>query len=62
MPHLPELPVPNVSREHAQVDGTVDTKPIYQTHRGKIPEGHTSGQKYVEAPSGLVEYETEGWI
>jgi hypothetical protein len=59
MPGLPELPVPNTSREHAQVDGTIDTKAIYQTHRGKLPEGHDDKKPNTKVSTGLVEYEPE---
>lgn len=60
MPGMPELPVPNTSREQAQVDGTIDTKAIYQTHRGKVPEGHEDKRPTIKTATGAVEYEPEG--
>ena len=37
----PELPHYVGADRPLQVDGdTSDQKPIYQTHRGKLPEGH----------------------
>ena len=54
MPNMPQLPVP-IPADQKQVDGDVDTAPVYQTHRGKKPTSRDVGQPPPEvAPM-------EGW-
>lgn len=56
-PSLPHLPV-EVDTSVRQVDGDVDTAPVYQTHRGKMPTSRDLGGQppspYV--PEGPVRY------
>lgn len=61
MPNMPELPL-SVDPEQRQEDGVTDTKPVYQTHRGKratsrdvgMPPPHGTTRdgalRYTEAP------------
>lgn len=54
MPGMPNLPVNLTPDEARQVDGTRDNEPVYQTHRGKLPEGHEDKRPYVGAPEGFA--------
>lgn len=55
---LPNLPV-NVPTDQVQEDGYVPTKPIYQTHRGKLPEQHEDKRPYIHTPAEAGRYVEE---
>lgn len=60
MPGMPELPI-NVPREQRQEDGDVDTKDVYQTHRGKKATSRDVGglPPNAQVPDGPLRWEDE---
>ena len=56
MPGLPELPV-NV--DTLPEEGTREQKPIYQTQRGKLPEGHEDTRPYINTEPYPMRYREE---
>lgn len=55
---MPELPVEVDDLAHdTQRDGTRDHLPVFQTHRGKRPEGHEDTMKEPLRPQGWARYE-----
>lgn len=56
---MPELPI-NVPTDQRQVDGTIDSDPVYQTHRGpKKPKGEHGLPPYAPKPDVPLRYAEE---
>lgn len=58
MPGLPELPA-RIPLSQVQEDGDTSQQPIYQTHRGKNPEGHDRKPPYIKEMDGFGQYGSE---
>ena len=56
MPNMPELPITLDDATEVQVEGEVYQQPIYQTHRGKNPEGHDKQPVIQDPPQGFLRY------